>query len=147
MIELKPYHIGDFESIVDRLRKHAYERPKGELTRKALELVADGSLTGDAVTAWSERGIVAVAVAYEVSPGVAEVSLMETDLIEENPKAVYEASERWLASLAFRRIQAYCHVSFTVSYAYLRNLGFTCEGVLRGMWPDGSDCFMMARVK
>lgn len=147
MIELKPYQTGDYESIVHRLRNHEYDRPKGSLAEKALELIADGSITGDAVTAVCSDGIVAVAVAYELAPGVADVCMMETDLIEKYPKAAYEASERWLSGLPFRRLQAYCHVTFTVSYRYLRGLGFTCEGVLRGMWPDGTDCFLMARLK
>lgn len=146
MITLRDYRTGDYESICDRLRPHDYARASREFTLKAFDLVCDHSLNGSAVTAEIDGEPIAVALAYEVAPGVAEVCLMETERIEEFPREAYEASERWLASLEFRRLQAYCNVSFTVSYRYLRNLGFVCEGVLRGFWPDGTDCFLMARL-
>ncbi len=148
MINLRPYQTGDFEGIADRLRDNGYERPKQELAIRVLALVMDGTLAGEAVSVVDDDGsVVAVAVAYECAPGVAEVCLMETSGIEKHGRRFYELSNEFLDGLPFRRVQAYCAVPFTRSYKYLKNTGFTCEGVLRAFAPDGTDVFLMGRVK
>lgn len=148
MIELRPYRCGDYEGIVDKLRDNGYPRPKRELAVNVLQLVLDNVIEGDAVSAVTEDGsVIAVAVAYQCAPGVAEVSLMETVEIEKHGRRFYELSRQFLDSLPFHRVQAYCAVSFTRSYKYLRGLGFQCEGVLRAFAPDGTDVFIMGRIR
>ena len=148
MIKLRPYRIGDYEGIVNKLRDNGYPRPKQELAVNVFQLVVDNVIEGDAVSVVTEdESVIAVAVAYQCAPGVAEVCLMETPEIEKHGRRFYELSRQFLDSLPFHRVQAYCAVSFTRSYKYLRNLGFQCEGVMRAFALDGTDVFMMGRIK
>ena len=104
--------------------------------------------------AWTltHRGeIVASAGFYVMWPGVAEAWLTTTPLVYKYPlyfwRGTKEVFKRIDEQVKFRRIQATVKAADQRAIKYLKHLGFTIEGFMPKYGPDGSDHYMIGRVK
>lgn len=147
MINVREYRTGDMERARAGARDHGYLRPPEPAAVMIAEAIAEGRVKGLIQTAEIDGAVAAVAFVCQTGIGIGEISMVETALIETCPKDFEAASRVFVDSInGFRRVYAYCAVTFTRSYFWLKRLGFRCEGVLEGMAPDGTDCFLMARM-
>lgn len=83
--------------------------------------------------------------------GVAEVWTLFSNSIYKNPIELTKTIEKCLCyyeeALALHRMQAYVKVGYPMAQRWAETLGFVCEGTLRKHGVDGSDYYMMGRVK
>jgi hypothetical protein len=83
--------------------------------------------------------------------GVGEVWALFSSSIHTYPiaftKAVKECIEFYEKELALHRMQAYVRVGYPMAQRWAEALGFECEGVMRKHGVDGTDYYMMGRVK
>ena len=112
--------------------------------------LADYAVKGPAWTLFHLEKIIASAGFYIMWPGVAEAWLMTTPLVYQYPVSFIKGTKevfRRIDTIGLKRIQATVKSEDRRAVKYLEHLGFKIEGFMPKYGPDGSDHFMMGRVK
>jgi hypothetical protein len=102
---------------------------------------------GPAFAAVQDGATIAIGGCVEQSPGraIAWALLAKTDGVAFIK--VHRAVTRWLEIAPWRRIEAAVESDFAAGHRWIKMLGFTHEGRMRGYTPEGGDCDLYARVR
>lgn len=104
-------------------------------------------LLGHAYTALSEGEPVACGGLYELWPGRALAWTYLGASVGREFVALHRTVKRHLELAPWRRVEAYVEAGFPQGHRWVRTLGFTLEGFLRGFMPDGKDMVLYSRVR
>jgi hypothetical protein len=135
MIKVRPFRPEDYEKI--RLKSiYGPEKIEGVL--------------GPAFTFLIDEQPIAIFGMYLIGPGLGQVWALTSDDLRREAlgfhKAVlgliYWSFDNW----KLRRMQMSVRVGYTEGWKWARSLGFKCEGVMKAYSPDGTDCWLFARV-
>jgi hypothetical protein len=102
---------------------------------------------GPAFTLFHGEEIVASGGFYVLWPGVCEAWLKVTPLVYKYPLSFCKEVKKVFDKMKMVRIQASVKVSDKRAVKFLKHLGFKIEGFMEKYGPDGSDHYMMGRVK
>ena len=104
-----------------------------------------------AYSVWDENCIIASGGIIQMWPGVGEAWMMMGDDFEDYAQVIYRTCLRTIRTaekvFGMKRIQAAVLASEPQFVAWAISLGWQKEGLMRKWGPDGSDFYMMARIK
>ena len=103
----------------------------------ALTGLVDGKIigTGGVVILWESVGEGWIILTKDVNEYKTEAILCIRKLMNQAIK-----------ELKLRRLQMIARTDFPKAQKLAKTLGFQCEGCMKNYLPDGSDCFLYARV-
>tara|TARA_R110000803_G_scaffold67203_1_gene128839 strand:- start:9989 stop:10465 length:477 start_codon:yes stop_codon:yes gene_type:complete len=158
MIKLPRFRLTSGEMIVDFRPSHAdkIELKDRDLYYESIipnyrQYIAGGAQPGLSWTGIYNNKIVLCFGVRQVWPNVAEAWLLPSPLINDHALSVVRTARKIFSDIfkteAFSRVHISVDSANDSAFKFAKALGFETEGILRKYGPDGSDYYMMARIK
>lgn len=142
MITLKPLCASDLE----RLEVQAWQQlTEFELTPEYREYLE--TCTASGYSLWAGETIIAAGGVCEIHEHRGEVWMLLSEDCGPHFIAVNRIVRRFVASLAYKRLETTCEVAWPEAHRWLKLLGFDKECTARGYMPDGRDIDIYVRIR
>lgn len=124
-------------------------QPHQAWMREATETTEYGNVLarGVAQTVWDGETPIACMGQVLLWDGNGEVWSAFSNAISTRMTYVYRATQRLIASVGTRRLQAYVDAEFGEGVRWMFRLGFRVEGRLAGYFPNGNDAYLFALLR
>ena len=139
MIKLKQFHTSD---IVKFKPKLPFENMKADLE------IAVSEYRYELSTLWRNDDIIGIAGLFNIRPGVAELFMLPSILVDKYPLEFFKATKDMVEFCMrdYHRLQLTVDAEWKLGKKWARMLGFTEEGLMKAYSANKQDEYMFARV-